>query len=219
MARAKTKRNFYQEIAKFDPSMYDVASLEEAKGVILGPEEGQTVDERWERETPYLGKLIEKHLRLKPESVLLDYGCGVGRLSWEAIRRTGCRAIGVDASVNMRALAASYAESNRFLACHEDMLELMPPCDAAIAVWILQHCVDPLHDIDLIASKLKPGARLFVLNDHRLVPTDRGFVRDGKDVTAMLDEYFHRRETIALDADGVGKMLEARAFCAIYEMR
>src|SRR5260221_3100781 len=204
--------------ARFAPETYDVGTMEEAQAVILHPRPGGTVDERWTCETPYLGGLIEKHLGLTKDTLLLDFGCGVGRLSWETMRRTGCKAVGVDYSASMRALAASYVDSPRFMACAVEMLDVLGPFqfDAAITVWVLQHCLNPIIEIRQITRALKPGGLLFVLNDKRCIPTNHGFVSDDADVKAMLFANLKLKEVIQLDPL-MGERLLQTDYCAIYQ--
>src|SRR4051812_17838790 len=114
-----------QQTVLFNPGFYDIGSLQEAKEVILGPEEHETVEQRWERETPYLGDLLERVLGLTKDSLLLDYGCGIGRLSKEMILRSGCRAVGIDYSTNMRALAANYVDNPRFMVGTADFVDVI----------------------------------------------------------------------------------------------
>src|SRR5258706_10939744 len=49
--------------------------------------EGATTAERWENETPYLADLIAEQFDITADSLLLDYGCGIGRMSHELIKR------------------------------------------------------------------------------------------------------------------------------------
>lgn len=203
--------------ATYDRGIYDIGNLEEAKGVILGPEPHESVDQRWERETPYLVNLIREHLSLVSSSWLLDYGCGVGRLSRELIQQTSCKAVGIDTSANMRALAANYVDSPNFMAAEPMMIGFFGPCrfDAAIAVWVLQHCLSPQESIAQIYYALKENALLFVLDDHRLVPTDCGFVNDGIRVSALLQSRFKLVREITLDPI-LGADLHLRSHCAVY---
>lgn len=203
----------------YNPSFFDVGTLEEAKGVILGPEKHETVDQRWERETPYLGSLMEQYLGLSQKSLILDYGCGVGRLSKEMIKRTNCRAVGVDFQPNMRAFAANYVDDPRFMSCDAAMLSVFKPesFDAAIAVWVLQHCLRPAENLHHIVSSLRTGGRLFVVNDLRLIPTKEvGWIRDGIDIKVMLNESLKNVINIPLDIS-IGKDLAPRSFCGVWE--
>src|SRR5215813_6556282 len=98
----------HDRTAHYDPSIFSVNSLEQAKKVILTPEAGRSTDERWEHETPHICNLIEHQMVIDANSVIVDYGCGVGRIAKELINRHKCHVIGADISPNMRALAASY---------------------------------------------------------------------------------------------------------------
>ena len=56
---------------------------------------------------------------LAPNSdmVVLDYGCGVGRLAKAMIEAKGCAVIGLDISARMRTLAQDYVASDRLSPC------------------------------------------------------------------------------------------------------
>jgi SAM-dependent methyltransferase len=205
----------------YDADFFEVQSLDEARGFILGAELDLTVDQRWEAETPYLVDLISKNFKITADTVVLDYGCGVGRLSRELILKYGCRCVGVDTSASMRALAASYVDSPRFCAIGYDMLPLLGEgwAHLVIAVWILQHCARPREDLDRImtarhSASINPS--MFVLNELRLVPTrEYGFVRDLEDIDALL------KERLTLETGGspdalIGKDLSERAWWGVY---
>jgi SAM-dependent methyltransferase len=129
------------------------------------------------------------------------------------IAATGCRVVGVDISARMRALAAEHVADERFLAVSPAQLDGMVQhglrADAALAVWVLQHCLAPAEDIDRLGRALAPQGRLFVLNMlGRAVPAvqdaagEARFVwaADGIDVAALL------RGRFAVTAAGVPDM-------------
>src|SRR6185436_7844642 len=97
----------------YNPGVFAVGSIEQAKSIILTPEDS-TTEARWRTETGYLAELIASHLALDSASVVLDYGCGIGRIAKELIQRTKCTVLGVDISPNMRALAPQYVQSDLF---------------------------------------------------------------------------------------------------------
>src|SRR5215831_18752091 len=110
------------KIVVYDPSRYiDIENIDEAVHIITTPTEGMTSQERWEQETPVLMTLFEKFI--KRESVVLDYGCGIGRLAKPLITKLDCQVVGVDISPNMRALAASLVDSDDFFAMHPHMFD------------------------------------------------------------------------------------------------
>jgi SAM-dependent methyltransferase len=179
----------------YDPTVFNVNDIAAAMRIILTPEDS-TTEERWRTETPYLADLIDRWLTITPNSVLLDYGCGIGRIAKELIARHGCRVIGVDISPAMRALAPMYVQSERFFACPPAMLDTLiehgPIFDGALSIWVLQHCLTPADDIVRTRRALRPDARLFVLNNiHRAVPTkESDWVNDGLDVRKQLGNEF-----------------------------
>ena len=204
------------------PQVFDVLNMQSAREVILTHEGAASADERWVTETPYVADLIEKALAITPETVLIDYGCGIGRLAKELISRHDCRVVGVDISINMRALAVDYVRSDRFLSCSPDLLDSMVQrgfaADAAISVWVLQHCFRPADDVARIHRALVPGGRLFIVNNYnRAVPTNEGWVNDGIDVRALLNERFSlAEEGVPLD-EKMAPKLHGKVFWASFD--
>ncbi len=184
----------------YHPELFDTPSVEHARAIILTGE-GSTTDERWQKETPWICGLLAEHIPLTPDSVVVDYGCGIGRVSKELIARHGCRVLGVDISAKMRAMAADYVQSDRFVAVAPDMFDGLVAngfmADAAITIWVLQHCLTPGDDMSRINAALKPNATLFVLNNiYRAVPTrEQTWSNDGIDIKATLDRNFQLLHT------------------------
>jgi SAM-dependent methyltransferase len=58
-----------------------------------------------------VGPLLDA-AQVGPTDVLLDFGCGDGRLVVEAVRQRGCRAIGVEQSERLAALAVERSEAS-----------------------------------------------------------------------------------------------------------
>jgi cyclopropane fatty-acyl-phospholipid synthase-like methyltransferase len=205
-----------------NPSVFAVRDLEEAKRIILTPQAEQSTEERWARETPYLTDLIAEHLNPSPGQVLIDYGCGVGRLSGALIERHACRVLGVDISPEMRALAARHLPSPFFAATSRSMLEGLCQsgfqADAAIVVWVLQHVGEPADDIGLLRRAIRPGGKLLVVNmRRRAVPTvEAPWVDDGRDVRTTLRLAFQEVATGDLDPEKVGAVTAEHSFWAVY---
>ena len=202
----------------YSPKIFDVNSMDEARQIIL-TRSGRTTDIRWQTETPYLMELIMTSFRLGPDSVVLDYGCGVGRLSKALIDRFACRVVGVDISPSMRMLASVYVDSDLFsVHASRDLID-SPKFDLALAVWVLQHCDAVENDIAIIASRLKPNGRLFLLNARqRFVPEDspRKWFDDGKDVAALVAERFVKTDDLYLDPVWVGEHTAERSYCSTW---
>lgn len=210
----------------YDPSCYNVRSLSDAKRIILTEQEGRSPEERWETESPYLASLVAEKCEVNAFSILLDYGCGVGRLSKPLIEKVSCSVVGVDTSPSMRALSAQYVSHDRFLACAPDALRLivrpLHAFDVALAVWVLQHVPNPEREIYGLHRSLNPSVgRLFVVNNlNRCVPTDRGWCDDGIDLRALLEKWFGSPESEGLlDPEIVGDRTSATTFWAVYRRR
>ena len=206
----------------YSPAVFNVVDQGHAKAVILTEEQGVDTDQRWERETPYLAHIMRQHLGIGPDQLVLDYGCGIGRLSRALIEACGCRVIGVDISQRMRALAADYVASDRFFACPPEMLDRLLDgglrIDRAIAVWVLQHCFRPAEDVARIARALTPAGRLMVVNNRgRVVPTvEAPWVDDGLDLAAMLAQSFQLEQMGQLDGSHVTDYVANFSFCGVY---
>lgn len=169
-----------------DLSVYDVRDERDARAIILTPQDGLTTDDRWRTETPYLVDLIGQHAHLDEKSVVLDYGCGIGRMSKALIERYGCTVVGADSSWKMLDLAVNYVELRRFRAVDTNNIPL-EHFDLALSVWVLQHTSYPDKDLDIILRSLKATGSLFVVNElRRCVPVQGGWTDDGIDVRGML---------------------------------
>ena len=208
----------------YDPTVFDVNDIPQAMSIILTPE-GAPTQQRWEVETPYLADLMQQQFQLGPESLVLDYGCGIGRVSRELILRHGCRVVGVDISNNMRALSAIYARTDRFMCCSPDLLDCLVArgarFDAALAVWVLQHCHKPAQEIARVRAALHPGAPLFVVNSlHRTIPTvEKSWVNDGLDIKAMLAAELDPAEEGRLAPEKTSEILAAGSYWATFRQR
>jgi SAM-dependent methyltransferase len=171
----------------YDPSRYiDIETVDEAVAIITTETEGLSAQRRWNEETPALIALMEPYL--EPGSLVLDYGCGIGRLAKPLIEKCSCQVVGVDISPNMRALAASCVNSASFTAMDPVMFDALfqyssIKFDAAIAVWALQHCIDLDRAIARIRDQLTRGGHLIVVNNTgRCVPVEGGeWADDGVD--------------------------------------
>ncbi len=158
------------------PEVFTVSNIERAKSIILTSEgPGAETEIRWERETPYVLELISHVIALRPGMVVLDYGCGIGRLAKAMIDASGCSVIGVDISSAMLALAQDYVDSDRFVGLLPQQFDVLVRAglqtDAFISVWVLQHCFAPADDIARIRSGLRAASQGFVLNlSQRAVP-------------------------------------------------
>jgi SAM-dependent methyltransferase len=208
----------------YDPAVFNVTDLSKAMQIILTPE-GSTTEQRWRVETPYVADLISQSIDITRGMVVLDYGCGIGRIAKELIDRHQCSVVGVDISPSMRALAVTYVQSDRFFACPPLMLGTMIErgvrFDAAVSIWVLQHCLQPADDISSLRRALKPEAGLFIVNNlYRAVPTrERGWANDGIDIKQMLTENFTLQQEGRLPTEFTTESLSQMTFWASFQNR
>jgi SAM-dependent methyltransferase len=214
---AKTK----EQVAYY-PQFFDAPDLEAAKAIILTPEEGLTTEQRWESETEYLVELVDRHFT-RSTGVVVDYGCGVGRLAKVMIDRWDCAVVGVDISTKMRALATEYVDRRKFVACDPSALPLFGRAfaDLVLSVWVLQHCNRPLHDMRAMREAMRDGATLFVVNEtDRLIPscTEEGqcWTTDGLKIKGLLEMQFQPRVVSVLDPAVVSQAVSRRTFWGAY---
>ena len=97
-------------MAVYYPQVFDAADEAAARAIILTDEgEGADTATRWARETPYLVELLREHLRLGPERLVLDYGCGSGILAIGAAMLGAAEVHAVD--IDPDALVATQANA------------------------------------------------------------------------------------------------------------
>jgi SAM-dependent methyltransferase len=206
----------------YNPGVFRVPDLTAAKAIILTPEGGQSTDERWVKETPYLSDLLGGTLAVGPNDLFVDFGCGVGRMAKALIEQYGCRVLGVDFSQDMRALAPVYVDSGRFSVVSGDVFADMVDhglrVDGAISVWVLQHCLEVAKEVALLHRAMRPGGRLGVVNTlGRVVPTlEKAWASDGVDVRALLAETFTTVVEDQLDEAVVGDRIAHGSFWGAY---
>lgn len=212
---------------RYYPDVFDVPDLRRAKEIILtneGP--GADTDTRWAQETPYLVGLIGQTLALRPGMLVLDYGCGIGRMAKALIEGIGCSVIGVDISPSMRRLAVDYVGTDRFTVVSPAQFDTLSAAGlrvhAALAIWVLQHCVAPAEDVERIRRSLAADGGLFVLNmvtraipavhDEESLQRRFAWTSDGIDVAALLRGTFHVTATGEPDMAQAPKMTDAKVF-------
>ena len=213
-----------QQLLHYHPGVFDRTDEKGAREIILTNEgEGADTETRWRVETPYVLALLSGALKLGPESLVLDYGCGIGRMAKAMIEASGCSVIGVDISAPMRTMAQAYVGSERFLAVSPAQFDLLVAAglrvQAAISIWVLQHCLAPVEDIERIHRSLAPQGEVFILNMPKravpaVVPATGTFTwaHDGIDVAALLRGRFTLRAEGEPDKTRTPNMADAGAF-------
>jgi ubiquinone/menaquinone biosynthesis C-methylase UbiE len=180
--------------ANYLPNFFETDDPKRARELILTKNFTMSSDERWEKETPYLLDKIDKALPISSEHLVLDYGCGIGRLAKAIIEKYRCRVLGIDISSSMRTMAESYVGSSLFRAIHPTQLDVELSSglavDHAYAVWVLQHTADPRQELRRLQHVVKPGGSLYIVNTAgRCVPCDLGWVNDGIDIYELMPTF------------------------------
>lgn len=180
------------ETSTYDPRIFVCRTTEEARAVILNDEAGLKTNERWNRETPYLAQLIEWPQNTR---IVIDYGCGIGRM----MNAVSPAVLGVDMSASMRAQGEAYLMNEDRKSCGFVSPELFGlliergfRAQGAMAIWSLQHILDPHEAVRQVFNALPPGAPFYVVNrDNRAVPATRdghfSWVNDGVNIRDVLE--------------------------------
>ena len=188
-------------MAIYNPSVFKVNTIEEAKKIILTDEDNTSTKTRWEKETPVLASIIANEWSSVEGKTIVDYGCGIGRMS-KALCEMGAFMVGVDMSPEMRKLAIEYVGNKNFIALSPEQFSIIVnggfKCDGALAIWVLQHCLKPQEDIDLIKKSLNGGLMVMNNDSHlgRAVPVlidgnkINKWYNDGIDLWKLLDDAF-----------------------------
>lgn len=206
----------------YSDAVFRVQDIEQAKRIILTTEKGLDTETRWQTETPFL---LQQMLAWLPDgqSQVVDFGCGIGRLSKAWLdARPQSTVLGIDISQEMRQLAPGYVMSDRFAACSpaffDALLARQWHADAAIACWIIQHCFDAEAEVVRLTNALKPGGRLFVVNNlRRAVPTDQGWIDDNFDVAACLQRHLKPLALGRLPPEVTSEHISKHTFVGVYQ--
>lgn len=207
----------------YNTAYFKTTDVDKAKDVILNGNSKYNANERWINETKFLEQVITQVL--DPTGVVLDYGCGIGRISKCFIDKR-YEVIGVEPSPEFRELATKYVDSPRFTVLDHNaainMANKNVKVDMAVAIWTLQHCNNVVEDINLIKQLLKTGGKFLVLNlKNRCLPVVRGneatWMDDGINIWTLLEKDFQARHRIKYP-EYLGYKSED-IYCILYEAK
>jgi SAM-dependent methyltransferase len=120
-----------------DHPLFKERTFRDACQSVVGPCNGFTYQERWEKETPDMVRAILKQTNV-PSPRILDYGCGVGRLAREVtMQHSSATLVGIDESPVQQQHARDYVDSARFTACFPHEVE--GSFDLVYCIYVLQH--------------------------------------------------------------------------------
>ena len=175
---------------------FDVANLEQAKNVVLSSDPNDS--EKFDRETDYLIGHIDEELDIDENTVIHDFGCGMGRVSKKLIKKYGCNVVGTDLSQSMLNFAALYT-GNPYK--FKNMREYINAnsVDVALCILVLQHVENPAYEIKNVVGNIKTNGHLVLLNENkRMIPLQvdsQGYVDwvdDAFDVSSEIEKYMKK---------------------------
>jgi SAM-dependent methyltransferase len=120
-----------------DHPLFKERTFRDACQSVVGPCNGFTYQERWEKETPDMVRAILKQTTASSPRIL-DYGCGVGRLAREVImQHPSATVVGIDESPVQQQHARDYVDNYRFTASFPHEVE--GSFDLVYCIYVLQH--------------------------------------------------------------------------------
>jgi cyclopropane fatty-acyl-phospholipid synthase-like methyltransferase len=179
---------------EYNPDFFVPTDLEHAKNIILTPEDSE-VDCRWEKETEWVFKIIDASMQMDSKSVVLDWGCGIGRVSKMLIDRYQCKVVGVDLQPKMLEYAKDYVNSDLFSTKNYSEIYsnfFRDEFTHVFSCWVFQHSDKIQYEIPLIYESMRYDSKMFVLElDKKAIPNKNGgFYDDGITTRSVLEKFF-----------------------------
>ena len=209
---------------KYDTSRFVSDSKSDLARIILT---GDT-QERWEKETPVFGDSLIKHLNITEDSVVLDFGVGIGRLAKAVIEKTNCTVIGVDISLDMLRESINYVSHKHYIPMPISAFRKMQQMnklkiDCAYSVWVLQHCLDFDDVYHLIRDALPDKGPFFVANtNRRWIPIEgpEHWANDGVNIKERISEDFKLKHDLTAEiAECLPEGYDTQFFCHSLEKK
>ena len=150
--------------------VFDVSTFEHAKHVVLTSDPDDP--KKFDNETNFLVQTIAEQNIILEDSIVLDFGCGMGRVSKGLIDKFNCKVIGLDISDSMLTFARLYTANVQKFQATKSYTE-PESIDVCLSILALQHSENPVVEINNLVKCLKPGGTLILLNEQqRFVPSD-----------------------------------------------
>jgi SAM-dependent methyltransferase len=147
-----------------------------AKEICLSPEPG--VSYKFDMETDTTIRMLLDNDYVFNDSIVGDFGCGVGRIPKGIISNLGCDVYGFDFSQPMLNTAIEYVNSKKFIPIHtplsdKEYVEFSNKFDLITSIYVIQHSPTPNEDIDFIYNSLKSNGKFISVNEKkRFIPTE-----------------------------------------------
>lgn len=185
-----------EEGKKIEHNLFKPHSFEEGRHSVTGNCNEIPMQERYEKETPVFAENI---LALTTGKRILDYGCGVGRLSKEILAQAkeDVLVVGIDSSDQMLKLARENVNNSRFVPLFPCELETyQEKFDTIFCVYVLQHipAIEIREALWRIYTHLKDDSIfIYCSSDYRMaVRYDNGGFFDDRFLGVNLQEEISR---------------------------
>ena len=176
--------------------------IESAKDICIIPDPKKP--NKFNEETHFLIKFLNSKGLLHKRPKVLDFGCGVGRISKDLVD-LGCEVVGMDFSIPMLMAAINFVDNKNFTPLINTAtlpFEIKPEFDLVICSFVLQHAEDPIKEIKFLKSVMKDDATLVLVNEpYRLVPTGM----DEKRFVEWKDDQIDIDHEVSIELDLIGK--------------
>jgi ubiquinone/menaquinone biosynthesis C-methylase UbiE len=186
---------------KYNPNLFTPLNLNHAKDIVITPDPNDPL--KFEKFTEEAIRIISDENIINETSYVVDFGCGMGRMSKAIIDKFNCEVVGVDINLSMLKLATMYvANHNKFVTCNK--VEQHNTIDVCLSMFVLQHVLEPKKEIEAIADIVKPNGYFVLLNEPelRLVPggqaedTSIVWYTDGFDIYSEVEKYFNKVKSV-----------------------
>lgn len=183
------------KMSQYVKEVFEPGDLEYAKHVVLTSDPNNP--NKFKYETDFLIRRIRERNIITAESVVVDFGCGMGRVSRALLEAFDCHVIGVDFSEVMLKHARNYVGKTSKFETHTEYAK-PSSVDVVVCTFVLQHVEHPVKEIHSIYTMLKPGGTLVLVNENqRLVPLGvqagmADWINDGFDVFEQIEKLFEQ---------------------------
>jgi SAM-dependent methyltransferase len=152
-------------LVKYNPRFFNPTSLEHAKKIIL---QDECISDQWGSETKWTIDFFREKNLFDKDSIVLDWGCGIGRLAKPIIEEFNCKVVGVDFQPNMLRYATEYVNHSNFRAIDNEEFSQLPDnyFTVGIAVWALQHALYTTPIIHCIQKKLNFKSKFCIVDSN-----------------------------------------------------
>ena len=179
---------------------FDVTTFPQAKNVVLSDDPNNP--KKFDEETDFLVKAIKDFNIVNCESIVLDFGCGMGRVSKKLIDVFNCNVIGTDISPSMLQFANIYVSKPKQFKTAKSYID-KETIDICLSAFVIQHTESPVVEINNIYDVLKPNGYFVLLNEHkRFIPNGVDSQRyvvwndDGFDVHGYVETRFKKINSV-----------------------